>query len=94
MTRALVVREKSLRNVVKNNYGEFMKEEDLDQIIAGLLVRISSLESQLISKGVIDRDEYTTELSVRIKEIQSALEKVKGGGSEALLKNNDKKLLS
>jgi hypothetical protein len=72
-----VVRAKNTRNVVKNNYGEFMKEEDLDQIITGLLVRISSLESLLISGGVISKDDYTNELSLRIREIQEALVKVK-----------------
>ena len=96
MIHVLVALVKSLKSVANNNLWSFMKEEEMDEIIAGLLVRVSTLESMLISNKVIDKDKYTDELSVRIKEIQGALSKVRDGSfnKEESKKGKKDKLLS
>ena len=93
MICAHAVQIRSLKNVVKNKIiGLFMKEEDVDQILTGLLVRISSLENLLIKNGIINKDEYSNELAVHVSEIQNALNDVKGKVNEFKEDKKDKLL--
>lgn len=50
-----------------------MKESEKDEIIIGLLVRVSSLENLLISSGVLKKEKYTDEMAKKVNEIRESI---------------------
>jgi hypothetical protein len=50
-----------------------MKESEKDEIIIGLLVRVSSLENLLISSGVLKKEQYTDEMAKKVNEIRESI---------------------